>query len=237
MTAPGGTLVLDVSATGTDTGSGLTVSSPHAVAYVPLQAAADLLLSISLSSLSVAVGEEVIVTATIVNTGLAGAQDVTLSSWNVSGTAVLDLLAGPDPAQLALPAGSTGAVTYRYRAMAQGTVVVRGIARGREEGTAFVISSPEAGSPVLTVSGLSPYALLLSDIVAHLEACTHAVACIHGCLEGPALPHTALADITLAMAPACTLESPLVAMGQLIEGLDLLSALLDTLSCPCEDGG
>ncbi|MCC7568320.1 MAG: hypothetical protein KO463_01720 [Candidatus Methanofastidiosa archaeon] len=237
MTAPGGTLVLDVSATGTDTGSGLTVSSPHAVAYVPLQAAADLLLSISLSSLSVAVGEEVIVTATIANTGLAGAQDVTLSSWNVSGTAVLDLLAGPDPAQLALPAGSTGAVTYRYRAMAQGTVVVRGIARGREEGTAFVISSPEAGSPVLTVSGLSPYALLLSDIVAHLEACTHAVACIHGCLEGPALPHAALADITLAMAPACTLESPLVAMGQLIEGLDLLSALLDTLSCPCEDGG
>ncbi|MEK7476764.1 MAG: FlgD immunoglobulin-like domain containing protein [Candidatus Coatesbacteria bacterium] len=143
-------------------GGDLGATSPPATASaITVQSAAALSAVLAASPGSLCVGQDIVVSARVTNTGQAGAS-VTAAPVQPAGAAMTPV-AGPFPAlPYVLAGGASVTFTWTYTAAAAGSVTFTTTVSGADVNSSVAVSSPPAASGIVTAGAPAALAAALS---------------------------------------------------------------------------
>ena len=160
----GGLAVFTASVTGTTCGGAALLSVSELSTTVV--AAASLSGALDFHAAQISVGQAVLVTLTVTNTGGAKADGVTAADFSAAGDGGISLSSGPWPAMpVSLAGGEAVTFTWTYSGALPGTVRLTTTVTGADSNSASVLSTGALSSDVLSIqipaalsAAISPYA-------------------------------------------------------------------------------
>ena len=172
-----GTLSLSTRASGSNAHSLRPVASGAATTgQVVVQRATALAASLSVAPAATAsVGQEILVTMQVQNTGEAQATAVTPSPLVLTGAGAATLVSGPTPASATIDGGASTTFRWQYTATVPGALAFSGSATGADGNSAQMVASAQASSSptlVQTPAQLSVITFALPGTIARGQTFT-----------------------------------------------------------------
>lgn len=148
-----GTINFTGSASGTDSVSGLPVSStPRTSPNCLVQSPASITISQITSNKSVVnTGQSFTVTASVRNTGQETVNSLAPSALSQSGTGAATVISGPTPVNAALPGSATQTFAWTLTATAPGTVYYSAAAQGTGNNSGLTVEADLSTTPAITI--------------------------------------------------------------------------------------
>jgi hypothetical protein len=158
-----GSLAFSVAATGSDTNSGAPLSAQAAPATLPVQVPATLSATL-VAPPTPSVGDSVVVTLTVSNTGQATAVSVQPAPLGISGTATVNVVSTPSPASATVAGGGSATFTWTLTVPSAGTLQLAASVAGTDANNSTSLAASASASvtvqpqPEATLISTDPFA-------------------------------------------------------------------------------